>query len=90
MKYRCHDIRRGHALDWQASGKICARANPCIYICKLVAGTSSRKVPRVTRSWQQENGSPLPFLDYMDKAKMESDLFDQAHLGDCLDSDDDE
>ena len=67
-----------------------AHAQTLAYISKLVAGTSSRKVPRVTRSWQQENGSPLPFLDYMDKAKMESDPLDQAHLGDCLDSDDDE
>ena len=38
-----------------------AHAQTLAYISKLVAGTSSRKVPRVTRSWQQENGSPLPF-----------------------------
>ena len=30
------------------------------------------------------------FLEYMDKAKLESDLLDQAHLGDCLDSDDED
>ena len=38
-------------------------------------------------SWRMESAA---FLEYMDKAKMESDLLDQAPLGDCLDSDDDE
>ena len=30
------------------------------------------------------------FLNYMDRAMLESGLLDQAHLGDCLDSDEEE
>ena len=32
-----------------------AHAQTLAYICKLVAGTFSRQVPRFTRSWQLEN-----------------------------------
>ena len=66
-----------------------AHAQTLAYICKLVAGTFSRQVPRFTRSWQLENEVRC-LSGLHGQGKMESDLLDQAHLGDCLDSDDDE
>ena len=89
MKYRCHDIRRGHALDLQASDKICARANPCIYmqVSRWHVFASGATLYEILAAGEWKSAA---FLDYMGKAKLESDLLDQAHLGDCLDSDDDE
>ena len=69
--------------------KIRARANSfmykqCIVCTHFVAGATLYQI-LAAGEWKS-----AAFLEYMDKAKLESDLLDQAHLGDCLDSDDED
>ena len=69
--------------------KIRARANSFMYKQYIVcthfdAGATLYQI-LAAGEWKS-----AAFLEYMDKAKLESDLLDQAHLGDCLDSDDED
>ena len=69
--------------------KIRARANSFMYKQYMVcthfdAGATLYQI-LAAGEWKS-----AAFLEYMDKAKLESDLLDQAHLGDCLDSDDED
>ena len=69
--------------------KIRARANSFMYkhvhcVHAFCAGSTLYQI-LAAGEWKS-----AAFLEYMDKAKLESDLLDQAHLGDCLDSDDED
>ena len=78
-KYRCHDLRRGHARDLQMSGKplhLCA--------CGAVRIDCVQGAPLYEILAAGEWRSPA-FLDYLDLHSLERDLVIQAH---CDESDD--
>ena len=82
-KYRCHDIRRGHAVDLQLAGLILFTHVMQVFHDRVSSTGAPLYVILAAGEWR----SPA-FLDYLDRHALERDVVDQSHLMDALESDD--